>query len=236
MKKNIITIILAILVLIFGTYTTYDLLKGKGDSNQDVEEKDKDQIGENEPEKNGNALNDKYTPEVYIDTEDGKKNAVEYFDNYLKIFFPSKSNSQFLKNIDNFGNEEITSFLFWHYFYLGAGRDDYQITVSKNEIDELVYEYFGILNYKILVNNNEFSGIKKIDDSTYQIYWSPTGFIAQDCYFESLFIYDENKLKVTYIVDDSSNTLDNVEKGTLIFYLEYNDENYNLKKIEFNKD
>ena len=161
MKKNIITIILAILVLIFGTYTTYDLLKDKGDSNQDVEEQDKDQIGENEPEKNINGITTSIDVESILffavnwnssNLENGK---YAYFSNAMDRITFVLTNSKYLeKNSAENTNLGYVAYTKLERSYDSIYGDNYNFDDDKNNsyknclkqleyLDELGYGYEG---------------------------------------------------------------------------------------------
>ena len=156
-KTNNIALIIILILIILGLagYIVYDKVLSKEEPTEPTE-----------PVK---------TPEVEETT--GITEDEEYFNELLYIFLPANSASNFMRNIDSFSDGEITDYLFFYYTSyanknsLAKYDDNGKLTynVSKTELDELVYKTFGKKDYKIIEQEGR-TGIKKIDDNTYQIY------------------------------------------------------------------
>ncbi len=107
----------------------------------------------------------------------------------------------------------------------------YTYTVSQSEVAKLVNKYFGIENYQITSDFEGRTGIKKLDNNTYQIYWFATGWSAPECKLTSV-VYNGKEVKVTGKIHNIEGE-DFQENSEIIFNLIYNNGNYNLKSIEY---
>lgn len=165
---------------------------------------------------------------------------VTYFNNYLRFFLPQVSAGNFNKNIDTFSNEDISTYLYVYYSRLvnegilekdnPLAETSYTYTVSKQDMDRVVYKYFGIEDYEIIESEGR-EGIKKIDDETYQIFWFPTEWMVP-CAEEAEVIYNDNNVMVAYELIDP--IYDNYV-GSLAFYLTHEDGYYFVKKIKYDE-
>ena len=172
-----------------------------------------------------------------------KKEDKEFFDNYLSIFLPSGSANNFTRTIDKFTNEDITKYLLFYYIKevnSGALHSDQELnggeytgiisyTTTKEELDKIVYKYFGISDYEIIENDYRM-GIKKLKDNTYQIYWFATGFFAPEAENISV-IYNDNLVEVKYKLSSLEGYDYNLENNILTFNLLYNGNSYIVKSI-----
>ncbi len=166
----------------------------------------------------------------------------EYFNKYLEVFSPRISVGYFIKNIETFTNEDITKYLYYYYTrnhtyidettgYVSIKEGVTTYTVSKEEMDEVVYKYFGTKDYEIVpFEIDAEDGIKEIADQTYQLYCGsnrPTAVSITNTNVE----YDGNNVLVKW---DFMNQ--GYYYGYMTFYLTINNGNYNVNKIEYVKN
>ena len=172
----------------------------------------------------------------------------DYFNELLYSFLPRHGSGYFMKNIEEFGDKEISDYIFCYYYdyafdnhlsnWNGGNYATYN--VSKEEIDKLVFKLFGKKEYNIITTNwdKTVEGIKKIDEQTYQLFWgmhtieSPT--------YETTFNKInslENEVIVQYVVEyDSLPYSSEIKEGTLTFHLIKNNGNWNVTKLEYNEN
>ena len=220
MEKNksnntlvVLVIILSFLVLGLSAYIVYDKVLNTKDEN--VIDKDDDNKQEE------------------IKEEDSA-----YFDEYLKVFLPRGSASNFKKTINEFSDEDISNYLFFYYSSLANSGDleaklndgVYTYDVSKDEMDKVVDKYFGIKDYNVVVSTGR-DGIRKLDNGDYQVFWFATGWIAPAA-TNVLVKYNGNNVLVEYKLTNSDNL---TEEGSLTFNLVYNNGNYNVKSIIYSE-
>ena len=217
-KKNdvgivLLVIALLIVVLLMGIY----IVVSKVDSNKDTG--------------NGNQN----TPNTSDEQQIKQENA-EFFDKYLYSFLPMASANNFKKTITNFTDEDVTNFVYFYVFnnrkeYSGNKEDEYTCDVSKEFVDELVYKYFGKKEYSLILERGR-TGIRKLSDTTYQVYWFPTGWMAPESNNESI-VYNGNIVTVTYKLKDDL-TIGADKKGSkLEFKLTYVDGRYIVNSINY---
>lgn len=230
MEKNnnnilvLLVAILSILVVALSAYIVYDKVFDTKDDN--VLEKDTDKRQEKDNEGNSDKQEE-------INKEDSA-----YFDEYLKVFLPSGSANNFKKTINEFSDDDISNYLFFYYISLAKNNDIdpkltdgiYTYNISKDEIDKVAYKYFGIKDYNAVVSTGR-TGIRKLDNGEYQVYWFATGWMA-DSATNTLVKYDGNNVVVEYKLINSETE---EETGNLTFNLVYNDGNYNVKSIVYDK-
>lgn len=230
MEKNnnnilvLLVAILSILVVALSAYIVYDKVFDTKDDN--VLEKDTDKKQEKDNEGNSDKQ------------EEIKKEDSAYFDEYLKVFLPSGSANNFKKTINEFSDDDISNYLFFYYISLAKNNDIdpkltdgiYTYNISKDEIDKVAYKYFGIKDYNVVVSTGR-TGIRKLDNGEYQVYWFATGWMA-DSATNTLVKYDGNNVVVEYKLINSETE---EETGNLTFNLVYNDGNYNVKSIVYDK-
>ena len=93
---------------------------------------------------------------------------------------------------------------------------------------------FGKKDYQV-VNENGRDGIKKIDDNTYQVYYSATGSYPTLYKFKTS-TESDNSATVEYTIYRNPSAGDGEgELGTAKFYLSTIDGNYYINKINFIK-
>lgn len=228
MKKNIIIIILSIGILGLGGYIGYDKFLNQ------LELKDKEQ-SKNEKVENNQKQEEK------IEQKD-----IGYFKDYLYYFMPEVTASHFLKNIDTFSEDDIRNYIFYYYsnqvnqgkleadVQVGEYDGTFTYTVSKEEVAKLVNKYFGIENFMLTEDSKGRSGVKRINDNIYQIYWFATGWFSPECELTSV-VYNGKNVKVTGKIYKTEET-DFKENSEIIFNLVYNNGNYNLKSIEYSEE
>ena len=224
----IVLVIFVILTLILGGYLLYDKALSRGYDNNDVnsnEQTSNQDVVDNNQQQN----DDKNTDRELTEEE-------KYFDEYLAIFLPMKSANNFLRNIDNFSNDDITTYLFWYYYHMSDHDTDmpdengvFTYNVSKTAIDELVYKMFGIKEYEIIERGGR-TGLRKIDENTYQAYWFATGWMAPESKINNVKI-DGNSAVVEYDIIDNLSSI--TKTGKMKLYLTKNSENWNINKIEY---
>jgi len=216
--KNAVITVLAVLVLAMGGYLVYDKIIDKDDKIED-----NNKTNDNQNENNNEQISIK------------QENAA-FFDEYLAILLPRGSANNFKENLDTFTDENLTKFL---YFYFMGNEDagsynsaDGYITytVTKEECDEVIYKYFGISDYEI-VSPTGRSGIRKLRDGIYQVFWFETGWMAPEAQNTGV-KYDGINVTVEYtLTEDTYGPYG--ENSKLIFHLVYNEGNYNVKSIEY---
>ena len=180
---------------------------------------------------------------TYHTDKESSTNSEEYFNELLYTFLPKNSASNFIRNISNFTNDDISLYLFFYYSKYANDNnlavkadDNVNITydVSKSDIDALVYKVFGksASEYEIPEPKGR-TGIKKIDEKTYQVFWFATGWTAPDSKLINITKLD-NKTVVDYeLYGNGAYGNDGKLIGTLKFHLVKNGENWNITKIEY---
>ena len=166
-------------------------------------------------------------------TEDEK-----YFNELLSTFL-AHSNS-YMKNIDSFSDEEITTYLYFYYSdyanknQVSIPENNGRLTynVSKEELDNLVLKTFGKEEFSIAEREGR-TGIKKIDENTYQVYWNATGWFIATSQLSEITKTNDGII-ITYTLTGNE-TFGNNGKviGTQKFHLVKNEDNYNVTKIEY---
>ena len=163
----------------------------------------------------------------------------DYFNELLSTFL-GHSNS-YMRNIDNFSDEEIASYLYFYYSdyainnQLGKYSDDgVKITydVSKKDIDDMALKIFGKKEFNIVKREGR-TGIEKIDEDHYQVYWFATGWFTPSRKISDI-TKTETEAIVTYTL--TGNEVYGEEGkliGELKFYLTKNDDNWNVTKLEY---
>ena len=217
----VLVVILSILVLGLSAYIVYD--KVLDTKNGDVTEKDNDKKQDDE--------DNKQESDNKIKEEDSA-----FFDEYLKLFLPSGSANNFKKTINEFSDKNISDYLYFYYISLANNGDIeakltdgiYTYDVSKEEMDKVVYKYFGINDYDIVVSTSR-TGIRKLDNGEYQVFWFTTGWTAPDA-TNTLVKYDGNNVVVEYKLTNDIYG-DYGEESKLTFNLVYNDGNYNVISV-----
>ncbi len=221
-KRKLITVIVTIITIIIlaGGYILYDKVLNPQKPDESIDDKGK------------------------IEETKGITEDEDYFDELLYIFLPANSASNFMKNIDTFKDEDITNYVFWYYENYAnknnLGKEDTTnariiYNVNKKDIDELVFKVFGKKEYKIIETEGR-TGVKKINDNTYQVYWFASGWTAP-IHKISEITNLENEVIVTYAItaNEENYTEDYARKdiGTLKFHLIKNEDNWNVTKIEY---
>lgn len=221
-SKDIIIILLVIIVLGLSGYIIYD--KIEDDKNNTV-------VNDNQPNNNqNNEQNNNGNTNTTI-----KEESKEFFDEYLKVFLPSGSASNFLRNINKFNDKDISIYLLFYYSSLNNSgkisavedRGNYTYDITKEEIDAVVYKYFGIKDYNVVVSSGR-DGIRKLENGKYQVYWFATGWMAPTA-TNTMVKYNGNKVVVEYKLIETYN--DYKDDGKLTFNLVYNDGNYNVISV-----
>lgn len=171
----------------------------------------------------------------------------DFFNELLYIFLPMNSAGNFMRNIETFEDEDITNYVFWNYENYASknnlGKYDetgVKLTyeISKKDIDELVFKVFGKKEYNIIETEGR-TGVKKINDNTYQIYWFASGFSAPTHRFSEITNLGNEIIISYYITANEQNYTEDYAKkdiGTLKFHLVKNNENYNVTKIEYTEN
>ncbi len=86
-----------------------------------------------------------------------------------------------------------------------------------------------------IVESDGRTGIRKIDENTYQVYWFPTGWMVFGSTIRSVKI-DNNTAVVEYVLTkDVTETDDMVYNGAGIFkmFLNKNGDNWNIVKTQY---
>lgn len=166
-----------------------------------------------------------------------KYEEAEFFDDYLYTFLPRNSANNFIKTITEFTNDEITSYIYWNVYNMSSKGGARKCNISKEKVDEIVYTYFGKKEYALeLEKFGEKSGIKKISDTEYQVYWSSAGGWAQPEHENIGIEYTGNDVKVIYRLksqNDGGYSLPEIDQALLIFNLEYSEGRYIVKGINY---
>jgi len=224
-NKGIVTLLVVFIftTLVLGGYLVYDKVLSKDSVNDNTNVENSSTTNEEN--------NEKTTETTYNE---------EYFNDLLSMFY-SRMN-YYMKNISNFDNNEITEYLIFYYSnyanknnlstYDDSGNLVYN--VKKSDMDSIVFKTFGKSEYKI-VDKNARTGIRKIDDNTYQVYWFATGWYNPDKkLINTNILSDSAVIEYELIGNDVFGTKD-VTSGTIKFYLTKNGENWNVTKIEYNE-
>ena len=96
-------------------------------------------------------------------------------------------------------------------------------------MDQVVNKYFGDVKYEIIEKSDSRSGIKKLSEDEYQVYWFTTGWMVPEA--SNIGVdYDEKNVDVKY-----SLTFEGQSYGILVFNLTYDKGNYNIKSIKYEK-
>lgn len=236
--KDIIIILLVIIVLGLSGYIIYDKIEddknntvvndnNKGQNNNASDEED------NNNQQNNNQNNEQNNNGNTNTTI--KEESKEFFDEYLKVFLPGGSASNFLRNINKFSDKDISIYLLFYYSSLNNSgeisavedRGNYTYDITKEEIDAVVYKYFGIKDYNVVVSSGR-DGIRKLENGKYQVYWFATGWMAPTA-TNTMVKYNGNKVVVEYKLIETYN--DYKDDGKLTFNLVYNDGNYNVISV-----
>ena len=220
--KDIIIILLVIIVLGLSGYIIYD--KIEDDKNNTVVNDNQQNNNQNNEQNNNGNTNTTI-----------KEESKEFFDEYLKVFLPSGSASNFLRNINKFNDKDISIYLLFYYSSLNNSgkisavedRGNYTYDITKEEIDAVVYKYFGIKDYNVVVSSGR-DGIRKLENGKYQVYWFATGWMAPTA-TNTMVKYNGNKVVVEYKLIETYN--DYKDDGKLTFNLVYNDGNYNVISV-----
>ena len=241
-RKDIIIILLVIIVLGLSGYIIYDKIeddknntvvndnnKGQNDNASDEENNNNQQNNNQNNEQNNNGNTNTTI----------KEESKEFFDEYLKVFLPSGSASNFLRNINKFNDKDISIYLLFYYSSLNNSgkisavedRGNYTYDITKEEIDAVVYKYFGIKDYNVVVSSGR-DGIRKLENGKYQVYWFATGWMAPTA-TNTMVKYNGNKVVVEYKLIETYN--DYKDDGKLTFNLVYNDGNYNVISVIYEK-
>lgn len=236
--KDIIIILLVIIVLGLSGYIIYDKIeddknntvvndnnKGQNDNASDEEDNNNHQNNNQNNEQNNNGNTNTTI----------KEESKEFFDEYLKVFLPDGSASNFLRNINKFSDKDISIYLLFYYSSLNNSgeisavedRGNYTYDITKEEIDAVVYKYFGIKDYNVVVSSGR-DGIRKLENGKYQVYWFATGWMAPTA-TNTMVKYNGNKVVVEYKLIETYN--DYKDDGKLTFNLVYNDGNYNVISV-----
>ena len=170
------------------------------------------------------------------DEQQVKQENSEFFDKYLYSFLPMASANNFKKTITDFTDEDITNFVYFYVFnnrkeLSGNKEEEYTCDVSKELVDELVYKYFGKRQYSLILNRGR-TGIRKLSDTTYQVYWFPTGWMAPESHNESV-VYNGNNVTVTYKLNDDLTVVGDKKESKLEFKLTYADGRYIVNSINY---
>ena len=237
-RKDIIIILLVIIVLGLSGYIIYDKIeddknntvvndnnKGQNDNASDEENNNNQQNNNQNNEQNNNGNTNTTI----------KEESKEFFDEYLKVFLPSGSASNFLRNINKFNDKDISIYLLFYYSSLNNSgkisavedRGNYTYDITKEESDAVVYKYFGIKDYNVVVSSGR-DGIRKLENGKYQVDWFATGWMAPTA-TNTMVKYNGNKVVVEYKLIETYN--DYKDDGKLTFNLVYNDGNYNVISV-----
>lgn len=187
-------------------------------------------VGYNDTEK-GNVNTPNTSDEQQIKQENS-----EFFDKYLYSFLPMASANNFKKTITDFTDEDITNFVYFYVFnnrkeLSGNNEDEYTCDVSKELVDEIVCKYFGKKQYSLILDRGR-TGIRELSDTTYQVYWFPTGWMAPESHNESI-VYNGNNVTVTYKLNDDLTVDSNKKESKLEFKLTYADGRYIVNSINY---
>ena len=162
-----------------------------------------------------------------------------FFNEYLKVFLPQWSAGNFQRSITEFTDEDITSYIFWYVKNSGkngaTASGEVSCKVTKSELNSIVDKYFDKATYKIvLAEQGARTGIRKLSDDIYEVFWFGTSSLRPVAYNESV-KYDGNKVEVIYNLkyEYAGGALGD-EK--LTFNLEYSDGRYIVKKITYDKE
>ena len=160
-----------------------------------------------------------------------KEESTEFFDDYLYTF-----NSSFGKKIGYFENideEDYSKFAVLYYYQNLEDKSANTFTISREKIENIVFKYFNISNFDLKETDEtkELFQVKKLQN-TYKIDINPVDF-GYDSYKIRDVTYNDNEVTVKYDIYQG-NTTDTKVIGEKIFYLRYNEGNYNIYDIKIN--
>ena len=158
-----------------------------------------------------------------------KEESTEFFDDYLYTF-----NSSFGKKIGYFENideEDYSKFAVLYYYQNLEDKSANTFTISREKIENIVFKYFNISNFDLKETDEtkELFQVKKLQN-TYKIDINPVDF-GYDSYKIRDVTYNDNEVTVKYDIYQG-NTTDTKVIGEKIFYLRYNEGNYNIYDIK----
>lgn len=239
MKENslkVLVIVLTILVVGLGGFIVYGkVLNNKNtnnDNNNNIQEEPKDDTEKDNLEE---KLREK------ADTKN--LTITKYLEEYLLYVPFSYDADGKLKNKsieDIYNNNEEISYSIWNYVWLNAGTQNGDRKLSVEQVDNFVYEYFNLKNYKVKnmvigkpKPSNIFGLTKK--DNFYIATVEPI-----EWHFPSYEVFEvkylENVVEVSFKVpfnEYPTETKTYTDEG--ILYLKYNNGNFNFIKTEFKK-
>lgn len=96
--------------------------------------------------------------------------SAEFFDDYLYTLLPKNSANEFKRTITEFTDKDITKFVYWH-IYHNSNIYSESKKVTKQEIDQIVYDYFRKKEYNLDLN---VYNITQTSDTEYTFYWPET--------------------------------------------------------------
>lgn len=160
-----------------------------------------------------------------------KEESTEFFDDYLYTF-----NSSFGKKIGYFENideEDYSKFAVLYYYQNLEDKSANTFTISREKIENIVFKYFNISNFDLKETDEtkELFQVKKLQN-TYKIDINPVDF-GYDSYKIRDVTYNDNEVTVKYDIYQG-NTTDTKVIGEKVFYLKYNEGNYNIYDIKIN--
>lgn len=158
-----------------------------------------------------------------------KEESTEFFDDYLYTF-----NSSFGKKIGYFENideEDYSKFAILYYYQNLEDKSANTFTISREKIENIVFKYFNISNFDLKETDEtkELFQVKKLQN-TYKIDINPVDF-GYDSYKIRDVTYNDNEVTVKYDIYQG-NTTDTKVIGEKVFYLKYNEGNYNIYDIK----
>lgn len=223
--KDVIIVLLIAVILSLVGYIIYDKVEYNNINTK---------VDNNKQNKN-NTNNTKEDNSITI-----KKENKEYFDNYLKIFLPSGSANNFKRTINEFSDQDISTYLLFYYSSLANNGEisaveqngTYSYDVTKKQLDDVVYKYFGKKEYNLILSDSR-TGIRKLENDMYQIFWYATGWTSPEATNIAV-NYNGSEVTVEYkLTNDIYGSYG--ENSKLTFNLLYNDGNYNIKSILYDK-
>ncbi len=226
MKKNIIIGILSFLFLIAICFITYDKLFKK--DNCQCQSCEKSDSSKEEP--------------ISIDSE--ALSSEIYYNDLLGTFLKHLYNIA-PESVDNFSNEEIETYLFFYYLdyasryeLLKYDEKNLEMTynINKKDVDNIVLKTFGKKNFQITNVKDKRTGLRNLDNNTYQVFAFPTASDLTLYKFNSS-AYDEEsditKVEYTLYYNPSAGEGEGVI-GTVTFYLTGQD--HIVNKIKYDTD
>lgn len=236
--KSIVIIVLSIIIALLIAYIVYDKIIKTTNSNLETKcnVQESEEIAESNNTDDDEDKNDENKNNSNKNDDDEKD--LEFFKEYLYYFMPQQNAGNFLRTIKSFSDEDISTYILFYYInQVNSGKlkpdkkDGSTYTTTKEEIDKVIYKYFGKKNVKF-ENSKGRTGIRKLSTGKYQVYWIATGWYPPEIILTGVSL-DDSSNKNYYTVSGSVVNLSTKEINDIEFTILNENNNYFVKSIEY---